>query len=103
MILEKKIFEWPHPIFLIFVIMSLWREPGPLFEHFRITYTQGWFYAKFDRNWPAASEEEDFFLISVYFYSFAVISPWAGVLPFIWTILNPLLPPPPRMISAKSG
>jgi hypothetical protein len=25
------------------VIISLWREPGPLFEQFRIPFTQGWF------------------------------------------------------------
>jgi hypothetical protein len=35
----------------------------------------------------------------VYFYSFAVISPWASVFPLIWTMYNPL---PLRMICAKS-
>jgi hypothetical protein len=33
-----------------------------------------------------------FFLNSVYFYSFAIISPWRRVSPFIWTNLNPLSP-----------
>jgi hypothetical protein len=36
----------------------------------------------------------------MYFYWFAIISPWRRAIPFIWTNLNPL---PPRMIYAKSG
>jgi hypothetical protein len=35
----------------------------------------------------------------MYFYSFAIISPWRRAIPFIWTNLNPLHP---RMICAKS-
>jgi hypothetical protein len=38
---------------------------------------------KFDRKWPADSGEEDFFKISEYFYSFAIISPWRRAIPFI--------------------
>ena len=45
---------------------------------------------KFDWIWPAGSGEEDFFKKSVYFYCFAIISPWRGTIPFIWTNLNPL-------------
>jgi hypothetical protein len=37
---------------------------------------------------------------SVYFNSFAIISPWRRAILFVWTNLNPLTP---RMISAKSA
>jgi hypothetical protein len=37
---------------------------------------------KFDRNRPAGSGE-DFLKISVYFYSFAIISPWRKAIPLI--------------------
>jgi hypothetical protein len=32
---------------------------------------------------PSGSEEEDFFLNSMFFYSFAIISPWSGAIPII--------------------
>jgi hypothetical protein len=35
-VLEKKIFKWPHLIFAFFRLSPLWRGPGPLFEQFRI-------------------------------------------------------------------
>jgi hypothetical protein len=40
-VLEKKIFKWSHPIFAFFRSSPLWRGPGPLFEEFRIPFTQG--------------------------------------------------------------
>jgi hypothetical protein len=55
---------------------------------------------KFDWIWPAGSGEEDFFKISVYFYSFAIIFPWRGTNLFISANLNSFCP---RMINAKSG
>jgi hypothetical protein len=55
---------------------------------------------EFDWIWPAGFEEEDFKKFSVYFYSFAIISPWRRAIPFLWTNLNPLHP---RMFCAKSG
>jgi hypothetical protein len=39
-------------------------------------------YTKFDRNWHAGSGEKGFKNL-VYFYFFAIISPWARVFPFI--------------------
>jgi hypothetical protein len=42
-VLEKKIFEWTHPIFAFLRLSPLLRGPGPLFEQFRIPFTQGWF------------------------------------------------------------
>jgi hypothetical protein len=47
---------------------------------------------KFDWIWAAGSGEEDFLKILVYFYYFAIISPWRGTIPFIWPNLNPLPP-----------
>jgi hypothetical protein len=55
---------------------------------------------KFDWSWLAGSGEQDFSKFSVYFYSFAVISPWRRAIPFIWTNLKPFYP---RMICTKSG
>jgi hypothetical protein len=52
-----------------------------------------------DLIWPAGSGE-DFKKFSVYFYSFAIISPWQETIPFILTNLNPL---PFRMICANFG
>jgi hypothetical protein len=42
-VLEKKIFKWPHHILAFLWLSPLWRESGPLFEQFRIPFTQGWF------------------------------------------------------------
>ena len=45
--------------------------------------------AKFDWNWPRASEEY-FLKSSMYLHYFVIISPWKRAGPFIWTNLNPL-------------
>jgi hypothetical protein len=42
-VLEKKIFKWPHPIFAFLWLSPLWRGTGLLFEQFKIPVTQGWF------------------------------------------------------------
>ena len=42
-VLKKKIFKWPHHIFEFLWLSPLWRGPGPLFEQFRIPFTQGSF------------------------------------------------------------
>jgi hypothetical protein len=36
-VMEKKIFKWPHPSFAFSWLSPLWRGPGPLFEQFRIS------------------------------------------------------------------
>ena len=41
-VLGKKIFQLPHPIFGYLWLSPLWRRSGPLFEQFRISFTQGW-------------------------------------------------------------
>ena len=95
-VLEKKIFKWPHPIFVI--ISPLKRTWPFIWTNLNSPYSR-MISIKFDWNWPAGSGE-DFKKISVYFYYFAIISPCRRVLPFIWTNLNPL---PPRMICGKFG
>jgi hypothetical protein len=40
-VLEKKIFKWPHPIFIFLWLSPLWRGPGPLFEQTWIPFTKG--------------------------------------------------------------
>jgi hypothetical protein len=84
------------PHFYIFVIISplkrtcrpfIWTNLNSL--HPRVSCIE------FDWFWPAGSGD-----FSVYFYSFAIISPWRRVIPFFWTNLNPLYP---KIICAKSG
>jgi hypothetical protein len=41
-VLEKKIFKWPHPIFGLW-LFPLWKGPGPWFVQFWIPFTKGWF------------------------------------------------------------
>jgi hypothetical protein len=88
------------PYFCIFVIISplnrtclfIWTILNSL--QLRMICT------KFHWNWPASSGEEHFKKQSVYFYSFAIISPWKRGLPFTWTIWNLLYL---RMICANFG
>jgi hypothetical protein len=40
-VLEKKIFKWPSPIFTFLWLSPLRRGPGPLFEQTWIPFTQG--------------------------------------------------------------
>ena len=48
----------------------------------------------------SGSGEEDFLILSIYFWYFVIISPQKRVGPFIWLKLNPLHP---RMLCAKFG
>ena len=48
--------------------------------------------AKFGRNWPNGSGEENFKISSMYFHYFVIIFPRKRAGLFIWTKLNPLLP-----------
>jgi hypothetical protein len=40
-VLEKKIFKWPHPILTFLWLSPLWRGPSPLFQQTWIPFTQG--------------------------------------------------------------
>jgi hypothetical protein len=74
-----KILKWPHPIF---VITSPLKRTWPLIC------------MKIDWNWLAYSGEEDFFLlISVFFFTFLLLSQLGerGT-HFIWTNLDPQSP-----------
>ena len=55
--------------------------------------------AKFGWKWPSGSGKEDFYMFSMYFYYFTIISPFRKVWPFIWTNLNRFHP---RMFCARS-
>jgi hypothetical protein len=58
-VLEKKIFKWPHPIFTFLRLSPLRRGPGPLFEQTWIPFHPRRKCIKFDWIWPAGSGEED--------------------------------------------
>jgi hypothetical protein len=76
------------PHFYIFVIISPLKRTWPFTWtnlnslHPRVICT------KFDWIWPAGSGE-DFKKFSVYFYSFAIISPWRRAIYFVWINLIP--------------
>ena len=45
-VLMRKIFKWPHPIFAFLWLSPLWRGPGPFFTNcwqYRVSFTQGSF------------------------------------------------------------
>ena len=56
--------------------------------------------AKFGWKWPSGSGEEDFWILSMYFRYFIIISPWRRVGHFLWTNMNPLHP---GILCAKFG
>jgi hypothetical protein len=47
---------------------------------------------KFDWIWHAGFRLEDFQRFSVHFHSFAIITPWRRVTPYVWTNLKILHP-----------
>ena len=83
-----------------FAIISTWKRADPsIWINFNPLQPM-MHCAKFGWNWPSASGEEDFYISSMYFRYFAIISSWKRAGPFIWTNLNPLYP---RMLCAKFG
>ena len=62
----------------------IWTNLNPL--HPRMLW------AKFGRNCPVVLGKNFFFISSMYFRHFVIISPWKRAGPFIWTNLNPLHP-----------
>ena len=46
--------------------------------------------AKFGWNWLSGSWEDEFYILSIYFRYFVIISPWKRAGPLIWTNLNHL-------------
>ena len=57
----KKYFQMTPPHFCIFVIISPLKKTWPLIWTILTSLYPRMTYAKFDRNWPAGSGEEDFF------------------------------------------
>jgi hypothetical protein len=50
-VLEKKIFKWPHPIFTFLWLSPHWRGPGPLFEQTWIPFfLQFFFQTNFEKK-----------------------------------------------------
>ena len=94
-------FEIHQCISPYFAIISPWKRIWPFIctnlnplQHARMLC------AKFGRNWPSGSGEEDFLNSSMYFLYFVIVSPWGKTWPFIWSNLNPLHP---RILCAKFG
>ena len=56
--------------------------------------------AKYGWNWPSGYGEKDFYISSIYFHYFEIISFWKRGWPFIWTNLNSLYP---KMHCVKFG
>ena len=56
--------------------------------------------AKFFWNWPSVLEKKYFFISSMFFRYFVIISSWKRTEPFIGININPLYP---KMLCAKFG
>jgi hypothetical protein len=86
-VLEKKTLKLPDPIFVFLWLSPLWRGSSPLFEQFRIPFTQAWFessFIEFDIVFP----EIFFFNINICKYGFPFCGPTQPPGTMMWTILN---------------
>ena len=100
LVLEKKIFINFVNVFSLFhnylplgkAQPFIWTNLNPLHPNLLC--------AKFGWNRPSGSGDEDFWILSMCFPYFIIISPQKRVGSFIWIILNPLYP---RMLCAKFG
>jgi hypothetical protein len=98
-VLVKKIFIRPHPIFAFLWLSLLWRGPGPLFEQFRIPFTQEWFI-------QVLLKLACWFWRRRFFKNFSLFLLFRDYFPLKKgnpLHLNNLESPPPRMICAKYG
>jgi hypothetical protein len=77
-ILEEKIFQWPHPIFWL---SPLGQKPGPSFGQFLIFFTQGWFVLSLIEIGLLVLEKNFFFQ---YRYSFPYCGPSQTLGTMIW-------------------
>ena len=87
-VLEKKIFQWPYPIFAFLWLSPLWRGPGPLFEKFRISFTHGWLMPSLIEIGLLVLEKNIFFNINICKYGFPYCGPSQPPGTMMWTILN---------------
>ena len=74
--------------FRYFIIISPWKRAGSFNWTNLNPLHPRMLCAKFGWNWLNGSGEEDFWISSIYFRYFIIISPWRMVGPFIWTNLN---------------
>jgi hypothetical protein len=84
-VLKKKILKCPTPFLRL---SPLWRGPDPLFEHFRIPFTQGWFMPSLIEIGQLVLEKKIFFNIKISKYSFLYCGPSWPPGTMKWTILN---------------
>jgi hypothetical protein len=87
-VLEKKIFKWPNPIFAFLRLSPLWRGPGPLIEQFRFPFTQGWCMLSLIEIGLLVLEKKIFPYINICKYSFPYCGPSRPPGTMMWTILN---------------
>jgi hypothetical protein len=88
-VLEKKIFNWPNPIFAFMWLSPLWWGPSPLFERFRIPFTKGWFMPSLIEIGLLVLEKKIFSYINIRKYSFPYCDPFRPPGTMVCTILNP--------------
>ena len=85
--------------FRYFIVISQWKKVGLFIRTNLNPFHPRMLCAKFGCNWLSGSWG-DFYISSMYFLYFVIISPWERAGPFIWTNLNRLNP---RMLCAKFG
>ena len=87
-VLKKKIFKWPHPIFAFLWLSPLWRGSGPLFEQFRISFTQGWLMLSLIGIGLLVLGKKIFYYKHICKYGFPYCGPSRSPGTMTWTILN---------------
>jgi hypothetical protein len=100
LVFDKKIFKDFQCIFTRLLLSPLREGLSPSFEETWIPFIQVYFVLSLIEFGLLVLEKKILKKNSVYFHSFAIISPWRKVIPFVWWNLNPLCL---RMICAKSG
>ena len=89
-VLKKKTLNFISVFSLFLYDLPLGKGSAPSFEQFWIPFTlyPGMLCAKFGWNWPSGSGGQDFKILSMYFRSFVIISPWKRARPFIWIAIT---------------
>ena len=90
MVLEKKIFLNFVNVFSLFHNYHIlpWKRAGPFIWTNLNPLHQRMLCAKFSWNWPSGSGE-DFWIFSMYFRYFVIISPWKRAGPINWSTWIP--------------
>ena len=88
--------------FCYFVIISPWKGGRGFFWANLNSFHPRMLFAKFGWNRPSDSGEEEFLILSIYFFYFVIISTWKRAGPFIWKNLNLLQSPGDGVENVKS-